>query len=212
MKLNLNDFTKEIQEAEVLEAEKEEPVEEIEPTEEEPVEEQIIEKEPIVEEPEPEPVLKPEVKEPVSEKPKPQVSKKPEVKKKSPKKVVKKKRQKRKKPAAVQSKKNSSRSTRRREKARSGSSGNSQFVARLKAKINARKSYPRIARKRGMQGRVKVKFHITSTGKLSNLSASGPRVFINSAKQAVKSAFPLSTRGASLPMNVSLTLNYHLKK
>ncbi|RLA68643.1 MAG: hypothetical protein DRG30_11010 [Epsilonproteobacteria bacterium] len=85
-------------------------------------------------------------------------------------------------------------------------------MARLKAKINSNKSYPRIARKRGMQGHVKIRFRITSAGKLSGLSATGPRIFLNSAKRAVKKAFPLSTRGVSLPMSVTLTLNYQLKK
>jgi outer membrane biosynthesis protein TonB len=63
-----------------------------------------------------------------------------------------------------------------------------------------------------MKGSVKVRFRITSAGKLSGLTASGPRIFINSAKKAVKKAFPLSARGVSLPMNVALTLNYRLKK
>jgi protein TonB len=92
------------------------------------------------------------------------------------------------------------------------SGGNSRFLRRLKDKIDSNKVYPRIARKRGMQGRVKVHFHITSAGKVSNISVKGPRVFANSARFAVKRSFPVSTRGASLPMNVTLTLNYHLKK
>jgi len=209
--LDLNDFVEETREAEVPVPEKEELPEEVSPPE-EPIEEEPIEKKPIVEEPLPEPVVEPEPKKPIVEKPEPKPVVKPEIQKKSPRKITKKKRQKRKKPAVSKSRKSTSTPVRKKQRAHKGSRGNSQFVARLRAKINARKSYPRIARKRGMQGSVRVKFRITATGKLTGLSASGPRIFINSAKQAVKSAFPLSTRGANLPMTVSLTLNYHLKK
>jgi len=203
--LELNEFVKEPEVAEIPEVEKEEVLEEPEPVAKEEV--------PIEEEPPPEPIVEPEPKEPITEKPKPvHVEKpKPKVKKKIPKKIVKKKSKKKKKPTASQRRKTSSASSRGKQKVRSSSRGSSQFVARLRAKINARKSYPRIARKRGMQGSVRVKFRITSTGRLSGLSVSGSRIFINSAKQAVKSAFPISTRGASLPMAVSLTLNYRLK-
>ncbi len=185
------------------------PVEKIEEPKEEIIEEIIEEEvaeEPIEEEIVPEPPVEPEPVEVVSEQPKPLVVEKPKlvervIKKRKVKKVVKKK------------KKTTSRNRPSSSSKRSGSSSaKNRFMARLKAKINANKSYPRIAQKRGMKGNVKVRFRITAAGKVSNLTASGPRVFVNSAKNAVKKSFPLSTRGVSLPMNVTFTLNYHLKK
>ena len=185
------------------------PDELIEEKEDEPVEE--IKEEPIVEDTIPEPEVMPEPEVVLSEKPKPLIVKKPKVKKPLLKKPRKKSIKKKKKRVAKSSRSRVA-SQKRTKQARSSSAGKSHFIARLKAKINASKSYPRIARKRGMQGSVKVRFRITSAGKLSGLTASGARIFINSAKKAVKKAFPLSVRGVSLPMNVALTLNYRLKK
>ena len=210
--LDLSDFMKEIQVADIPELEKEEAPKEPEPTQkEEPVTEKPIEEIPIVEEPSPEPAPIEKPIEPIFKKPKSIVVKKPIIKKTVHRKIVKKKRQKKRNPASAQ-RRRSDPSSRYGNKKVHSSKGKSQFVARLRTKIDAHKSYPRIARKRGMQGSVKVKFRITSTGKLTGLNASGPRIFINSAKRAVKSAFPISTRDASLPMRVSLTLSYHLKK
>ena len=184
-----------------------EPIEEkeevpIEETKEEPTPEEPIIEEPVVEDivpvPEPEVVL--------SEKPKPIMVEKPKIKKPISKKTIKKKKKK------IAKSSRSKTSSQNRTKQTRSSAGKSRFVARLKAKINANKTYPRIAQKRRMQGKVKVRFRITSAGKLSGLTASGPRIFINSAKKAVKRAFPLATRGAPLPMNVTLTLQYRLKK
>jgi len=215
--LALNDFVKEPPEREVPIVEKEEPQEEVlpeeEPIEEKAVEKEPIEKEPVAEEPPPEPVVEPKAVEPIVKRAEPRPVVKPELKKKSPGKIVRKKRHKRKKPAFSKSgKKSSSPPHRRQRRAHGGSRGSSLFVARLRAKIDAHKSYPRIARKRGMQGSVRVKFRITATGRLAGLNVSGPRIFINSAREAVKRAFPLSTRDASLPLTVNLTLNYHLKR
>lgn len=217
--LNLDDFTKETPEDIPIEEKQEETADEPEPVEQEemqkeepekkePIEVPQPEESPTPKEPEPEPIVEAPPPQPLSEKPKAQVVEKPKIKKRMPKKVAKKKRHTKKKKKSVKRRSSSA----PRKARRSGGVGSSRFVARLKAKINAHKSYPRIARKRGMQGSVRVKFRISSTGKLSGLSVSGPRIFLNSARQAVKSAFPLSTRGASLPMTVNLTLNYHLKK
>lgn len=112
---------------------------------------------------------------------------------------------------AVHTRRTSGSQKRGKHKTQSSSRGSSQFLARLKATINTNKVYPAAARKRGMQGRVKVHFRVTARGKIANLSAKGPRIFVNSAKSAVKKSFPISTRGASLPLNVTLTLNYRLK-
>ena len=177
----------------------------------EPIEEPIVEEEPVVEPeiikeplPKEEPKIKEEiVPEPIVEKviPKPivkKVKKKPEVKKKTKKKQVK--------------KKQASQKVSARKSKRSKAEKN-LFLANIRAKINKHKSYPRIAKKRRMQGSVKVKFTILRSGKVGNISVSGPKVFHNSAKNAVKSAFPINTKNApiSLPTNINITLLYQIR-
>lgn len=88
-----------------------------------------------------------------------------------------------------------------------------RFLAQIRRKINTHKSYPRIAQRRGMMGSVKVKFTILSTGNVANIKISGPKIFHNSARNAVKKAFPIHTKNApiSLPTQVNITLRYQIK-
>jgi len=88
-----------------------------------------------------------------------------------------------------------------------------QFMAAIREKINQHKSYPRIAKKRGMQGVVNVSFTILSSGQVSQIRVSGPTIFHASAEQAVKSAFPVNASKApiTLPMSVSITLEYKFR-
>jgi len=189
-----------------------------------PEPEEPVVKEPVVEEepePEPEPeVIEPEpIPEPVVEEkpvPEPVVVKKVEPKPK-PKKVVKKKAKKqkiKKKKKVVKKKRKASRaSSRRATLSRVDPNKKSRFLASIRAKINRAKSYPRIAQKRGMQGAVKVRFTILKNGHVGNITVNGPKVFHNSAKRAVKKAFPISVKNAplSLPTTVNLTLRYKLR-
>ena len=188
------------------------PVEQVEQ-----VEEPVVEEEPVIEE---KPVVEPEIiKDPIPEKepetieevipepivlkeiPKPVVK---EIKKKpKPKKKIKKKKVKKKQP----SQKASAR------KSNSSPAEKNQFLANIRTKINKHKSYPRIAKKRGMQGNIKVKFTILSSGKVGNILVTGPKVFHNSARNAVKSAFPVNAKNApiSLPKSINITLRYQLR-
>ena len=186
------------------------PVEQAEPQK--PITEPEISKEPEAQE-EPAPKEEPEVqKEVVSEptvvtsKPKPivkQEKKKPLVKKKpkkqfTPKKV----------PTIQQTKQQAaSRQT------QSSPAEQNQFLAAIREKINQHKSYPRIAKKRGMQGAVNVKFTILSSGKVAHISVTGPKIFHASAQHAVKSAFPIDAHKAplSLPTTVTITLQYKFR-
>jgi len=194
--LELSQFVPEVIEEPVIEEEIEpepepEPeIEEPEPVPEEPVEEEIV-PEPVVK---PIPELKPVIKE---------VKKKPKPKKKINKRIVKKKKK----------RKVTKRSSRRATSSKVNPNKKSQFLARIRAKINRAKSYPRIAQKRGMQGTVKVRFTILKNGRVGHISVSGPKVFHNSAKSAVKKAFPINTKNAplSLPTTVNLSLRYQLK-
>ncbi|MDD2451047.1 energy transducer TonB [Sulfurovum sp.] len=177
---------------EVLE-EKPEPVEEETPP---PVEEPPPE--PKIEKPKPEPVVKkPEIK-------KPEVKK---VKKEKPKKVVKKTE---KKPQPVQ-KKSALKSTRKQQ---STAAEKNLFLSKVRDRINRHKSYPRMAKRRGMEGSVKVDFTILANGNVSGITVSGPKAFHTSAKEAVQKAFPVSIKDVplSLPQKVSITLHYTLSR
>jgi len=138
------------------------------------------------------------------------VSPKPILKKKTSPKNSSKKRVKSKKRKS--SKKCSSSSKKVKIKKHKNSMNKQKFIYLLRSKIDANKIYPRIAQKRGMQGSIKVNFTITSSGKLSKLKVTGSRIFINSAKKAIKRSFPISTKGVNLPMSISLTLEYKLKR
>ena len=191
------------------------PVEQVEQREEieQPIveEEPVVEEEPIIEEKpvvEPEIIKEPEVKEEIIPEPiVPKIIPKPivkEVKKKpKPKKKIKKKK--------VKKKQQSQKASARR--SNSSPAEKNQFLANIRDKINKHKSYPRIAKKRGMQGNIKVKFTILSSGKVGNISVTGPKVFHKSARNAVKSAFPVNAKNApiTLPKSINITLRYQLR-
>ena len=175
------------------------PVESVaEPVTEEPVVEPEVEKEVI-----PEPIVEKIIPKPVVQK----VKKKPKVQKKIRKKKIKKKL---KRKRVVEKKPRRKASARR-----SGSSRaeKNQFLANIRATINRHKFYPRVAKKRRMQGSVKVRFTILRSGNVGNISLSGPKVFHSSAKKAVQSAFPVNAKRSpvSLPQTINLTLRYQLR-
>ena len=204
--LNLATFVPEIlplieepKEEEVVEEVIEKPVveEEPEPIVEEPKEEEIV-PEPIVEKVTPIPVVKKVVKKKIKKKPKKKVKKR--VKKKV-KKRTKVKRAKKPTKARVGSRKKSSKAQ------------IAKFKTNIRTKIERNKSYPKIAKRRGMQGSVKVRFTILRSGKVGSISVSGPKVFHTSAKNAVKKAFPINTKNVPfrLPETINFTLRYQLR-
>ena len=172
----------------------------------EPIPEPIVEKEPeIIKEIIPEPVVEKKVITPVKkvvEKPKKKVvEKKKEIKKKAKKKPTKKKKR-----------KTSSRQASSKQSQSSPAEKN-KFWNTLRRKIDKKKSYPRIAKKRGMEGVVTVKFTILRSGNVGNISVKGPKIFHNSAKKAVKKAFPINVQKApvSFPQSINLKLRYQLR-
>jgi protein TonB len=88
-----------------------------------------------------------------------------------------------------------------------------QFFSKIRQRINRNKSYPKIAKRRGIQGKVKVTFTILSNGNVGNISVKGAKVFHKSARSAVKKAFPVNIKNIaiSLPKSVNFTLHYQLK-
>jgi protein TonB len=180
--------------------EQEEQIEEIEQpiVEEEPVVEPDIIKEQIPEEEKEEVIPEPIVPKVTPKLAVEEVKKKPEVKKKTKKKTV---------------KENKPRQKASARKVQISSAQKNQFLSNIRAKINKHKSYPRIAKKRGMQGSVNVKFTILSSGKVGNISVDGPKVFHSSARNAVQSAFPVDAKNApiSLPTSINIILRYQIR-
>ena len=164
----------------------------------EPIVDEII-KEPIVEDIAPLPTPQP-----ISEKPKPIVKKKKKLK-------TKKRKQKKAKKSKIKKKTKKRKSSTYKKSSKSSSKKKNIFLATLKSRINKNKRYPRIAQKRGIQGSVKVHFTVTSSTKVSNIKVKGSKVFISATKKAIKKAFPIDTKGVSLPINVSFILNYKLR-
>ena len=179
------------------------------------VKEQKIEEVPREEpklEPKPQPIVKPKIKKVIS---KPIVVKKKIVKKRQNKKKIKKKSVKRKKSKTVyKHKKVVKKSTSSTNSVTKTSAvKKNAFYSKIRSRINGYKTYPRMARRRRMQGNVKVRFTILANGSVANITLSGPKVFYNSARKAVKKAFPISVQNAplKLPTTINLTLRYQIK-
>ena len=174
-----------------------------------PVEEKQEEVKP--EEIEIEEIPEPVVKETLVEAPKPVIVKVPVVKKvKKVKKTIKPKKKKSRKKKTTKKKTVSKKSSQKR-KVNPGKVN--LFYKQIRVKINRYKSYPKIAKRRRMQGSVKVKFTILASGKVSNISLSGPKVFHKSARKAVQKVFPINTKNVpiSLPTTVNVILHYTIR-
>ena len=172
------------------------------------VEEPVVE--PEVKEVIPEPIVEKVVEKPIVEKPKIE-KKKPEKvnpKKKKPVKKSKKKRVKKK-----TAKKNASKKQASAKQSKSTPAQRNKFWSALRTKIDKHKFYPRVAKKRRMEGAVKVRFTILANGNVGHISLKGPKIFYKSARNAVKSAFPINTKKSpiSLPTTINLTLHYQIR-
>ncbi len=159
-----------------------------------------------------EPNIKPQ---PIIKKPKKIIKKKRAKKRIVHKRIVKKRRKpnKVKKKSKRVSKRNRVKKVASRRNSRVSPAKKSAFLSKIRASINRGKSYPNMAKRRGIEGRVKVRFRILKSGKVSGISVTGARVFHKSAKRAVRSAFPINARKSplSLPMSVSVTLIYNIR-
>ncbi|WP_188084892.1 energy transducer TonB [Sulfurovum sp. AR] len=196
-----------------------EQVEKEEIKEEKVIEKPIVKEEPVVEE---KPVVEPEIIKELVPEEEPEVKEEPThepvVQKVIPKPVVKEVKKKPKPKAKTRTSKKIAKKKQRRQKASSRRANitlaqKNQFLASIRDKINKHKSYPRIAQRRGMQGTIKIEFTILSNGQVGNISVSGPKVFHSSARNAVKSAFPIDTKNApiSLPKSITIKLLYQIR-
>ncbi len=88
------------------------------------------------------------------------------------------------------------------------------YLSLLMRHIEARKHYPRVARKRKIEGNILVSFTLLPGGKIKNLQVIGKRSILKKAsKDAVNYALPLPLppKELSLPMEIKFKMNYFLR-
>ncbi|WP_214660479.1 energy transducer TonB [sulfur-oxidizing endosymbiont of Gigantopelta aegis] len=88
------------------------------------------------------------------------------------------------------------------------------YHALLMRHIEVQKHYPRIARKRKIEGKIIVSFTLLANGKIKNLLINGQRSILNKAsKNAVMSALPMPKppHDLTMPMEIKFAMNYFLK-
>ena len=195
-----------------------------------PKEEKIIPPEPVIEKPQPKLKPKPEPK----PKKEPKKKKKPLVKKKPPlkRKIVKKKTVKPKPPLKkiklVEKQKTVSQDINpdlhkevkaapvaARVDPRIIEQTRMTYHALLMRHIEVHKNYPRIARKRNIEGQILVSFTLLENGQIKNIVVNGKKRILKKASlQAINDALPMpeAPQGLSLPMEVKFNMNYFLVK
>ena len=90
-----------------------------------------------------------------------------------------------------------------------------QFLSQVRSQIIANKKYPKMALRRHIQGAVKVKFDITSSGEVSNIHyLNGKTILQKGAKKAIEKSFPItvpSSLKSELTINdIYLTIHFNI--
>jgi protein TonB len=90
-----------------------------------------------------------------------------------------------------------------------------QFLSQVRSKIIANKKYPRMALRRHIQGAVKIKFDITSSGDVSNIRyINGKKILQKGARKAIEKSFPItipSSLRSELPIkDIYLTIHFNI--
>jgi len=88
------------------------------------------------------------------------------------------------------------------------------FFAQLREAINKNKSYPNTARRRNIQGDVRVKFFILASGDVKGIKMlEGDSIFKRSVYEAIENSFPIIVEKSlfHFPKEFQLTLSYILK-
>lgn len=89
-----------------------------------------------------------------------------------------------------------------------------EYLRRLMAHIESHKHYPRVARRRGIQGDVSVTFTLGAAGTVSGLEVEGAqRVLVAAASDALEAAQPLPEPPETLPLpwEVSFAMRFTLR-
>lgn len=87
------------------------------------------------------------------------------------------------------------------------------FFTKLRNRINENKSYPRSARRRGIEGSVEVKFNLCSDGNVKDIKfISGKNVFKKSIIEAIEDSFPIDVDKSlfSFPKEFKISVEYIL--
>jgi len=89
------------------------------------------------------------------------------------------------------------------------------FLRDIRANIIANKKYPKLAKRRHIEGSVKVRFDITQSGEVTNIRfINGKRIFQKSIRRTLERTFPVSIPNrvrAELPINdVSVVLHFNI--
>lgn len=88
------------------------------------------------------------------------------------------------------------------------------FLSQLRDAINKNKTYPNTARRRNIQGEIKVRFQILPSGHVDNIQiVAGKNIFKKSIFSAIKNSFPIKIDKSlfSFPKEFSVSINYVLK-
>ena len=88
-----------------------------------------------------------------------------------------------------------------------------QYFQRLLSHIESFKFYPRSARKRSIEGNVKISFTLQDSGSYEQLRLDGERsVLVNAARVAIESAVPLPVPADNLKLSrkIEFTMQYAL--
>ena len=88
------------------------------------------------------------------------------------------------------------------------------YHALLMRHIEVHKHYPRVARKRKIEGKILVTFTLLANGSIKNLHINGKKSILEkSTKNAINNALPMPKppNGLSLPLEIKFNMNYFLK-
>ncbi len=88
------------------------------------------------------------------------------------------------------------------------------FLAYLTERINENKTYPNMARRRVIEGDVKMVFNLYADGSVDNIKMlSGKKIFKKSAVEAIAKSFPVDVDSTlfHFPKELTITMGYTLK-
>ena len=87
-----------------------------------------------------------------------------------------------------------------------------QYISQVRNLIQAQKRYPRLARKRSLEGEVIARLRIGADGSIDSveLAAGAPSVLIRAARTAIERASPFPTPPPDMPI-VELPIQFRLK-
>jgi protein TonB len=88
------------------------------------------------------------------------------------------------------------------------------YLAKLLAHIERHKRYPRVARRRGLEGRVAVSFLLTGGGQVENLRTEGGYALLGrAAEAAIHESLPLPAppEGMELPLSIDFGMVFSLR-